>query len=178
MTILRAAYPRQTITSKQYDKMVVVWADILEDLPFELVKAAMREWCSRDEPWFPSVGQIRTIALDLTASEADRMTAGEAWDEVCRAFRNHGHWRAFDWTHPNIGRAVKAMGGWAYLCNSENPMADRARFMDSFKALQQRTEHDRRMLPSVRDYVDQHRQLEVEKQMKRLTTVLTGDNGR
>ena len=126
LTILRAAYPRQVISARQYEDMTTVWADILEDIPFEVAKIAAREYCG-SSTWFPAVGQIRTMALDLVATDSDRITAGDAWDEVCRAFRNVGYTRSPEWTHPDIDRAVRGVGGWAYLCHSDNPMADRAR---------------------------------------------------
>lgn len=175
ITVLRAALPKQSISSKQFDEMVPVWTMILEDIPAELLGIAAKEWCSKDDPFFPSVGQIRTGALDLIATDADRITAADAWDEICRAFRSVGHTRSPEWSHPDIGRAVQGVGGWRYLCTSDNPMADRARFMDTFKVYRRRAETDRRMLPATREFVAQHRQIEaggpaglIEAEVKRL----------
>lgn len=176
ITVLKAGFPKQVITEEQFDQMIPVWHSILEDIPVELLVAAASDYCAQDNPFFPSVGQIRQRALDMTATDADRLTAGDAWDEVCRAFRSHGRNRLPEWSHPDIERTVKAMGGWIYLCTSENPISDRARFMDTFGAYRKRAETDRRMLPSTREIVSRYRQLEyndrrrlVESQIKRLT---------
>ena len=84
ITVIRAALPRQAITAKQLEDMVTVWSDILDDIPFELAKIAAKEYCA-EATFFPSVGQIRKMALDLVATDSDRITAGDAWDEVTRA---------------------------------------------------------------------------------------------
>ena len=180
ITVLRAALPKQPISSEQFDEMVPVWTMILEDIPAELLSVVAKDRCSKRDPFFPSVGEIRQTALDLVATDADRLTAGDAWDEVNRAFRNVGYTRSPEWTHPDIDRAVRGVGGWAYLCHSDNPMADRARFLDIFKVYRGRADTDRRMLPATREFVAKHRQIEtdgpaglIEAEMKRLTDGMT-----
>ena len=76
ITILRAAYPRQAITAKQYGDMVTVWAGVLADVSFEVGKRAIDEHC-RESKWFPSVAEIRDVAIGTREMQeaADRRMA-------------------------------------------------------------------------------------------------------
>jgi len=48
---------------------------------------------------------------------------------------------------------VDAIGGIAYLRQSEHVMSDRARFCDAYDAIARRERDHARMLPEVRDVV-------------------------
>ena len=85
ITVLRAALPKQTITSKQFNEMVDVWTAVLADIPAAILVLAVRGWISRDTPWFPSVGQLRGIAFGLMAPPEEKLVPAEGWAEVKRA---------------------------------------------------------------------------------------------
>ena len=81
-------------------------------------------------------------------------SAQDAWAEVVASFSTHGYYRgAPDWTHELIGKAVKANGGYAFLCQSENPTADRARFLQAYDAYLARYRKEVAMLPDVQRMV-------------------------
>lgn len=42
--------------------------------------------------------------------------------------------RTPQWSHPALDRAVAAYGGWAAVCNDENPVAFRAHFLRLYEA--------------------------------------------
>jgi len=160
LVVLRAALPRQTITGTQFEQMTTTWTTLLEDIPANLLEMATRAYCATSTPFFPSAGQIRHLALDMVEDHSQRITAGDAWAEVQRALANGQH--AHEWSNPLVRKAFEAVGGWTYFHGAllSSVPADRARFMQAFDTYQQREQADRRMLPAVREFVSQRRELE------------------
>lgn len=156
LTIIRAGYPRQAITTIQYNQMVDVWSGLLADLPIAQLTAAAEHHIT-SSTWFPSLAEIRQGALDLVAPPSDRMSAMEAWQEVRRSFSTAPCF--VTWSGPVVKQAYEAMGGdaWRRSALVDNEPADRARFLQAFEALQRRHRDDHRMLPSVREFVEDHR---------------------
>jgi hypothetical protein len=118
ITVLRAAFPRQEISSKAFGDMVALWAEILADIPPNVLNMAVMEWIARDTPWFPSVGQIRHIALDLVQCKEGELTPGEGWEEVKRAIRIGRHCfqaGSVKWSSLLVEKAFNALGGWNYF---------------------------------------------------------------
>lgn len=155
----RMARLKPEMSEDDYEQMAEVWTKFLADIPAEALRLAAEECCIADDPWLPSVGQLRHKALDLLADDAQLMTAGEAWDEVCREIHRVGHDGKPEFSQENVRRAVSGVGGWFYLCTSQNPMADRARFFQTFDAYQKRSKADARMLPAVREFASKRRRL-------------------
>lgn len=160
LAILGAAYPRQVLSAEQLKLTMTVWLEILGDLPLAQVKLAVKAHCSNSQ-WFPAVAEIRQAALDLGETEADRITAGDGWAEVTKAFGRTGWGESPKFSHPRIKQAVDAIGGWRNLCVSSIDAAPthRARFIQAFETYERRERTDRRMLPAVREFVGQRRAL-------------------
>ena len=160
LAILGAAYPRQVLNAAQLKLAITVWLDILGDIPLDQIHLAVKAHCSNSK-WFPAVAEIRQAALDLGETEADRITAGDAWGEVTRAFGRTRWGELPDFSHPRIMQAVIAIGGWQNLCasNIDAATADRARFIQAFETYERREHTDRRMLPAVRECVGRRRAL-------------------
>jgi hypothetical protein len=163
ITVLRAAFPRQEISSKAFGDMVALWAEILADIPPNVLNMAVMEWIARDTPWFPSVGQIRHIALDLVQCKEGELTPGEGWEEVKRAIRIGRHCfqaGSVKWSSPLVEKAFNALGGWNYfrVALQEDEVADRAHFMRTFEQLQRRKRDLDSMHPAARrlrqEYLD------------------------
>jgi hypothetical protein len=146
LAFLQSAYPRQ----KWPAATVETYRAILSDLPPEVVAAVVLDWCSGDHEWPPTAGQLRQLAFDLLDRQAGVPSADEAFAEVARAIRQIGRGAAPRWSHPHIGAAVAAIGGWMLLCESDNFTADRARFLDGYERIAGQRRHDERMLPQVR----------------------------
>lgn len=51
----------------------------------------------------------------------------------------------------HLWRCVEALGGYDYLCRSEEPMADRAHFIRIYDQIVERERQTARMLPEVRE---------------------------
>ena len=157
ITALRAAFPKQTITGRQFDEMVSVWSEILEDIAGEPLMMAVKAWISGDTPWLPSVGQLRRMALEMVPGGAGAKTAGEAWEEVRLALSRgeHGYRKGhYAWSSALVERAFNCVGGWQYFNTAlmDSVMADRAHFMRAYGELVERDERERREPPAVTAY--------------------------
>ena len=128
-----------------------IWKQLLADVDAELLRAAALQHIASCK-FFPTVADLREIAHGLT--HVGEITADEAWGEVTRAFHHPGYYGFPTFSNPTITSIVKDMD-WQKLCMSECPEADRARFIDAYKARSQRTAKEQRMLPQVRELAQQ-----------------------
>ena len=115
--ILGVAYPRNALDEKALRQAVPVWHQLLGDLDFGLLEAAAQMHCTAS-PWFPSIAEIRTLALDLLQAPGSLKTAGEAWEEVRLALSRgeHGYRKGYyEWSSPLVERAFSCVGGWYYF---------------------------------------------------------------
>lgn len=146
LVTVAAAYPRSALTKATIE----VWCRILADLPVRAVEAAALLYLGQAHEFFPFPGQIRQTAFDLLEL-GQELTAPEAWAEVRAEISRVGCYDAPRFSSPVVGKAVESVGGWKYLCLSEEPVPDRARFYQAFETLSRRARDERRMLPEVRE---------------------------
>jgi hypothetical protein len=148
---LSILYPRFTLTPET----IAGYHRILGDVPFHLLdKAALH--IGANNTFFPAAAELRKAAFGLAERANGVPSAQDAWAEVCKSFGSHGYYRgAPEWSHELIGKAIDGIGGYAALCVSENAVADRARFVESYKSYLGRHRDDVAMLPEVRDVVRQ-----------------------
>jgi hypothetical protein len=60
--------------------------------------------------------------------------------------RRVGYYRPCpEFSHPAIGKAVRAIGGWRYLCSSENTVSDRARFFETYERFREQAHREETM---------------------------------
>lgn len=147
--LFRANWPRYQFAQDTIN----VYARILADVPDELLEAACID-CLATCTWFPKVAEIRRAVGRLTITTD--LTAGEAWALVIKYSRIPktvlvGDGRLYRKALPeNVQRALEAIGGWEQLASSDNYVADRARFLQSYEAITRRHEERRLMLPEVK----------------------------
>ena len=128
---------------------------ILEDVPIDVLRAAALEY-AKDSTFMPSAGQLRSSAFELMERAQGIPSPQDAWGEVTKSFGPYGIYTgAPEWSHPIIGQAVDGLGGYAALCRSENPTADRARFIESYKSYLGRHRDETSSLPEVRNVIKQ-----------------------
>jgi hypothetical protein len=154
---LVAAYPNAKVS----EQTVVVYLRMLQDIPADELQTVVDQ-CIAQQKFIPTVAEIRDMHRTLTVS-LNRPTAAEAWGEVRRAIMRVGHIRVPEFDDPLVAEAVKHMG-WRELCVSENQVADRARFLQTYEQLSDRREQGDKLLPPAR-------QLAERNGMKRLTAV-------
>lgn len=111
----------------------------LGDLPYDLVRRATVD-AIRTHDKMPAPATLRRLALALVTTEAP--DPDTAWTEVRDAFGRTGRTGTPAWSHPAIGRAVAAIGGWARLCLSTDPTGDRIAFARAYRTLADRAEHE------------------------------------
>ncbi len=132
-----------------------VYMQTLGDIPTEELKAAVLHCLSESGRAFaPSIGEIRGAVSELRSYAANVPSPFQAWQEVLQQMNeNGGDFGNPVWSHPLIERAVRAIG-WRNLRMSENPIADRARFLQCFEQLQERAARENMLLPEVRGYIE------------------------
>lgn len=88
--ILIAAYPGHKFKDEDdMGRTLIVWYTMLNDLPYKILEAAIKKHILQSgNPFFPSINEIRTKALEILSPEDT--TAAEAWGEVLVAVRNYG----------------------------------------------------------------------------------------
>lgn len=144
VALAAANFPGQQ--ERALDVTAKLWHKLLGDLPYNVAEMALVKVLATARFW-PTVAEIREAAASLMAPQL--LTGGEAWAEVCEQMRRVGSYGVPEWSHPVIGRAVDAMGGWRHLCMSEEPMADRAHFLRIYDTLAARERETAVLPPAV-----------------------------
>lgn len=85
--IIKALFPRDDAFRNATPDMVSAWTEMLEDIPFEHAKAAVKATVATS-PFPPSISEIRDYATRLTAPK--RMSADEAWGIALDVMRTYG----------------------------------------------------------------------------------------
>ena len=129
---IKAAYPNSNVLPDKY--AMKVWYRALGDLDFCVVENAVWEHIST-ATFPPSIAEIREkCTTRLSPMVTDW---GEAWEEVQKAIRKYGRYREEE-ALTSMTRmtevAVRRMG-FQNLCNSENPVADRAHFQRMYEEM-------------------------------------------
>lgn len=174
LLLLKSAYPRQELT----DQTIDVYEAALQDIDPGLLRAAVLHHVSTNK-WFPTVAELRNAAANLVSRASGQLLPGEAWEQVVRKFRqgySHSRVPEFD---ELTAKALGAIGGWHYLCYSDNIPADRARFIQAYEQYAKRAAEDAVMLPAVSDYVGQlaDGSMTVAGRIGKLAARLTVNNG-
>ncbi len=138
--------------------VVKAWTRVLGHLDSRLVIAAIDSYVTEAGPFAPHQGMILRRAVELDARAAGRQLpdVDQAWAEIQSEISRVGWTVVLDakrrplFSHPSIQAAVDAMG-WSTLCESENPMADRAHFLKLYGVATERATRDAVMPSSVRE---------------------------
>jgi hypothetical protein len=161
VTTLTASHPNMFVrlsASQQRDTMAA-YRTMLRDLDYVTANAAVARLLATLK-YMPTPAEIRESALTLSIGE--QSAGGEQWGRVLTAIRERGVHRTpgvdFVFANETTARCVQALG-WTELCNSENTIADRARFVDLFDKLagQERRRLLSETLPAVKALEAQQR---------------------
>lgn len=85
--LIAALFPRDEKFTHPDATMRDAWAEMLEDIPFEHAKAAIKASVATS-PFPPSIAEIRDYATRLNGQR--RMTAEEAWGQACEVIKTYG----------------------------------------------------------------------------------------
>lgn len=143
---LRHYYPSENILPSR--ESMVLWYEMLQDLDYQVVSAGLKKWVATNK-YSPRIADIRAMAVSVKLG--DRLGWEEAWEAVLKSIQRYGYYReeeALASLDETTKRAVRAMGGFKSLCESENQMADRAQFRDIYTNMAARkTKDDQIPLP-------------------------------
>lgn len=148
---LSAAFPNW----KPNEYTVEVYFQDLQDIPpDELVAAAQACRSQAGRQFAPSTGELRGMVGELRRAIVNVPSPMEAWGEVCRQIvENGGDFGKPVWSNPLVARVVDQMG-WRNLRMSEDPTADRARFLQAYERLSEKAQAQEMYVPAVRSYIE------------------------
>jgi hypothetical protein len=126
VALLKAAYPRQELDRDT----IRLYAKMLADLDAEVVVAAVERIIATSK-WFPTVAEIRA---ETTRNPAAK-TGAEAWGGVLEQIRLVGHTSVPIFQDARTASTIRELGGWYRLCCSDNPISERARFIERYEQL-------------------------------------------
>jgi len=139
LRLIGASYPtqRQRMTREDARAMAAAYTAGLLDLDFERARAAVNRLVKASK-WIPTIAEIREAAVDV--AHGSRAPGGEAWGQCLKLIRRYGshRWPGIDFEvgDPVLLATIRALG-WLDLCQSDNPHADRARFIELYDQLAQ-----------------------------------------
>ena len=150
LMVIQAAYPNY----KPPDKTVAVnvWAEMLSDIPYEKVSAAVKMYIQTDTSGFaPSVGDVRERVCDIFAKEDD-LNETAAWSLVLKAIRRSTYYseEEFSKLPPILQRSVSSprqLKEWATMedVDGKTLTVIQSNFQRTFRE-EQRREHERNKL--------------------------------
>lgn len=154
LMVIQAAYPNY----KPPDKTVAVnvWAEMLSDIPYEKVSAAVKFYIQTDTSGFaPSVGDVRERVRDIFAKE-DELNETAAWSLVLKAIRRSTYYSEEEFAKlpATVQRAVaspKQLREWATLedVDGKTLTVIQANFQRTFRVEQQRERERNKLSPDV-----------------------------
>lgn len=150
--MLCAAYPDHVakLSDETMEAQVQLYHQMLFDLDLDTLRSVVLRHLAESQ-WFPKISELRKAAARLAQPEA--LDPAEAWGQVVKAIPIYGATIAgadgpgippFD---DPLTAAVVRQFGWNNLCWSENPVADRARFIEAYERQAQRAQ-ERAALPA------------------------------
>ena len=134
VAIMSAAFTRPPMT----ERTCQVYERMLVDLDREAAHRAVARLVNTSK-WLPTIAEIRAAAVELQVGA--RRAGAEAWGDVVETIRRSGRYRTPEFTDPLVAECVRSLG-WLSLCDSTNDTADRARFIELYDSLAERTRRD------------------------------------
>jgi len=171
LTMLSVAYPGSKISA---DEMTLsLWHEMLSDLPGEVVGAATKRMIAKLR-FPPSVADVRQAVAEAVTEAQGVVSAGEAWSRVKRAIAWYG-WQRGEEARKALGediwRAVCMVGGWQYMCLTDDDESTRsAQFERRYTAMQGKKGDMIQIPESVRE--------DMARLVGALTAMLTGGDAK
>lgn len=131
---LKAIYTQESFMKDKY--AMEIWFKMLEDMDYNVCSSAIQVYIMNNR-FPPTPNDIRGIAMDITSDEEDW---GKAWELAMSAVRRYGFYQQREALEslPPLTRATVERIGFGTLCDSDNPVADRAHFQRIYQDLAKR----------------------------------------
>lgn len=134
VAILSATFTRPPMA----EKTCQVYENMLADLERQAAHRAVSRLINTSK-WLPTIAEIRAAAVEL--EHGARRAGAEAWGDVNEAIRKFGRYGVPEFSDPLVAECVRSFG-WLSLCDSTNDTADRARFIELYESLAERSRRD------------------------------------
>lgn len=143
LAVLNVAYPRFEIKPDQVALTVELWQKSFEDIPFQIVEAAVQKLLLESE--YPPT--IAAVAQRIAEVSSPTLTAAEAWGEVVEAERKYGYYRQEEAMNSlsALTRKVVEQIGFVNWCISKNVDTEntlRAQFRMAYQTMADRQKND------------------------------------
>ena len=172
--LISSLFPRDDKFAKADKMMIMAWQEMLEDIPFEVAKAAVKATVATSQ-FPPSIKDIRDYSTRMNGKR--RITAEEAWgiaSEMMRTYsarlvpiegfireeeptakfgepvkvRKSGlEYEAKSHCPPDVGELMEHIG-YADMCASESPDVVRGQFMRAWDS-HAREEYEKRVIGGI-----------------------------
>lgn len=166
VAMIGAAYPNFAPTKET----VMVYYDLLKDLPADLLKVATLQCCAESGRKFaPSVGEIRGAVGDVKRQAQGVPSAIEAWGELLHAPKSEQtsevsedrdengsviiYVTPYKWSHPLV-RKVAVMMGFPRFPDWESESFERTAFLKVYETELQAYLRQDTQLPEVTRFVE------------------------
>lgn len=129
---------------------------LLMPMDARAVAAAIEQFSLDGREFAPTMGQVAKRAQEViqqvngTVVPDGQQALSEVYDRIGRC----GRYQVPEWTHPAIGAAVEAMGGWEATCGDDNRDAYRAHFLRLYDTMKGRLEREALVAPAFRELLD------------------------
>lgn len=153
-------------SERERASVMVVWYELLSDLPAEALQAASLEFMSSPSAFPPTPGQVRGKAVELSKRANQVPSAAEAWEIILgapvdgkRAWSEEqvdGSWVIYNadykFPHPLVEKVARNLG-WPKSFWTDNLVSDRSKFMAAYEVAEDKATVEVTSLPQVREYV-------------------------
>lgn len=174
LMVIQAAYPNY----KPPDKTVAVnvWAEMMSDIPYEQVSAAVKAYIQTDKNGFaPGIGDIREKAQMLFGEDAE-INETEAWSLVLKAIRRSTYYsdEEFAKLPPVIQRSVSSprqLREWATLedVDGKTLTVIQSNFQRTFRTEQQKERERNKLSQDVLKLMKPLNNHQIEEKPKELS---------
>lgn len=144
---IKGAYPNFNIMNDKYS--LQIWYKMLADLDYKMCETALMELFAT-HVYPPQIAEIRQKCAEYMNPQIE--DSGSAWEEVQRAVRKYGYYRAEEAMQslsPVIRKAINRIGGFTAICASDNPSMSRAHFYKMYEAIAEREKTESMLPPAI-----------------------------
>ena len=148
---IKTYYPTEKLFPNE--GALALWYEELKDLTYEVAYVAVRKHVNTS-PYPPTISDIRKGAAGVTV---DKSNWSDGWEQFRKAVSKYGYYQqeaALNSLDDLTRRVVKRLG-WKQLCESENPMQDRANFRMIYEQEQQREEEKAALPAGLKTQIEQ-----------------------
>lgn len=150
--IIRTSYKREKVLDEP--ETLEIWFRLLSDIPYKTAETFLEKWLAT-EKWSPSIADIRAGCAEIVNGKPSDW--GEGWADVMQAIRRYGYMhpkKAKESMSATAWQAVGYIGGWEYICASENMEMDRANFRKCYESISKREIEKHQLPPRVIDAIE------------------------